>query len=222
MHSALLVGVGGLGCPVLLALAHHVRLTIADSDQVALSNLQRQILYRTSDVGRLKVECATEHLRTRFPDAQIRPLAVDVTASNARDLIDGHNLVIDGTDSFSTKFLLNDHCLDLGVPLIHGAVAGWTGQLMTIARGHACYRCIFEEPPIDPVAATCQGTGVLGAVCGVTGGWMALEALAVLAGRPTLTGTLRVFDARRDTVRDIKPRRRSSCTVHSASEVATW
>jgi len=222
LRSALVVGAGGLGCPLVLSLAPHVRLTVVDPDRVEISNLQRQILYRTADVGRLKVECAAERLTRELSGAAITPLAIRLEASNAADLVAGHDVVIDGSDSFATKFLLNDSCLEQGVPLIHGAVVGWTGHLMTVLRGYACYRCIFEAPPQAPTGASCQDGGVLGALCGVVGGWMAEEALAVLHEQPRLAGTLLVFDARVGTTRHLRPRVRASCPAHSAAEVATW
>jgi adenylyltransferase/sulfurtransferase len=203
-------------------LAGRVQLTVIDSDRVAVSNLQRQILYRSSDLGRPKVECAAEHVRTRHPKAEIEPIVCDLDVANARGLIAQHRVVVDGTDSFASKFLLNDLCLELGVPLVHGAVAGWTGQLMTIGGAGACYRCIFEAAPAAPNGATCQEAGVLGALCGVIGGWMAQEVMAVLAQKPHLAGTLRVFDGRTERTRDVTPRRRASCPAHPASEVATW
>jgi len=184
------------------------------------TNLHRQILYRTEDVGRLKVECAAERLGRRFPAARLATVADGLDAGNAVDLITGHDVVIDGTDSFATKFLLNDICLQLGVPLVHGAAVGWTGQLMTVIAGRACYRCIFEAPPDEE--ATCRDAGIMGALCGVIGGWMAQEAMGVIEGQPRLLGKLRVFDGISGRTRDLSPNRRSSCPAHPDTEVATW
>jgi molybdopterin-synthase adenylyltransferase len=217
-----MVGAGGLGCPALLSLAPYVRLTIVDPDRVDVSNLHRQILYRTRDLGRLKVDCAREQLLHRLPTAMVTPLHARIDSSNGLELIAGHDLVVDGSDSFATKFLLNDLCLQLGTPLVHGAVVGWTGHIMTVVRGHACYRCIFEAPPQAPAATSCQENGVVGAACGVIGAWMAREALATLRNQPSLAGTLLVFDTRTGTSRQVKPRRRLSCPAHAAAEVATW
>jgi molybdopterin-synthase adenylyltransferase len=216
------IGAGGLGCPALLTLGAEVPLTLVDPDRVDMSNLQRQILHRTEDVGRLKVDSAEDALRRRWPGVDIHKVPGRIGEGNARQLIAGHDVVLDGTDSFPTKFLLNDVCLELGVPLVHGGVVGWTGQLMTVLRGHACFRCIFEAAPTPGSESSCQTAGVLGAVCGVIGGLMAEEALAILDGRPALAGTLMVFEARTDTWRRISPRPRASCPAHPASEVATW
>jgi adenylyltransferase/sulfurtransferase len=204
----------------MMALASRLEMTVIDPDCVDLSNLQRQILYRASDVCRLKVECAAERLQARHPSAIVRPLSTRLDQANGLELIASHDVVIDGSDSFATRFLVNDLCLEAGVPLVHGAVLGLTGQLMTVVRGHACYRCIFEAPPDAP--ESCQDAGVLGALCGVIGGWMATEALAAVHHRPSLAGTLRVFDGRSGVSRDIKPRRRGSCPAHLPAEVATW
>jgi adenylyltransferase/sulfurtransferase len=222
LRSALVVGAGGLGCPVLMALAPTVRLTVVDPDRVDESNLHRQILYRSEDAGRFKVECAAERLGRRFPAAPPATVVGRLDAANAVGLITGHDVVIDGTDSFATKFLLNDTCLHLGVPLVHGAAVGWTGQLMTVIEGGACYRCIFEGPPDEQALATCRDAGIMGALCGVIGGWMAQEAMAVIQGQPRLAGKLRVFDAISGRTRDLSPKRRSSCPAHPDTEVATW
>jgi adenylyltransferase/sulfurtransferase len=203
-------------------MAAKVRLTIVDPDHVDVSNLHRQILYRSDDIGLLKVQCAAQRLSSRFPRAAIRTVAARLDPSNALDLIAGHDVVIDGCDSFATKFLLNDTCLQLGIPLVHGAATGWTGQIMTVVGAHACYRCIFEAPPDGRTVTSCQNGGIVGAVCGVVGGWMAEEAERVLEGHPQLGGTLRVYDALTGAIRQLKPNRRSSCPAHIASEVATW
>src|SRR4051812_28316416 len=222
LPSALVIGAGGLGCPVLLALAPRMRVTIVDHDVVEVSNLHRQILYRSADVGRPKVGCAADRIAAQFPGAVIETVHGRVDASNVGALIADHDVVVDGCDSFATKFLLNDACLEVGTPLVHGAVVAWTGQLMTVVAGRACYRCIFEAPPDPEVVPTCQNGGILGAVCGVIGGWMAEEALAVVEGQPRLAGTLRVFDGLSGHTRQLMPKRRPSCSAHSASEVATW
>jgi adenylyltransferase/sulfurtransferase len=214
------IGAGGLGCPVLLGLGAFAELTIVDDDVVDASNLQRQILHRTAGVGRPKSESARDELLRRWPGMQIRAIVARLDATNAEALIGGHDLVIDGTDSFDAKFLLNDSCLALGVPLIHGAAVGWIGQLMTVRAGYACYRCIFEQPPSLDSAASCQQAGILGAVAGVIGGRMAKEALACLAGRPELPGVMLRFDARKGSWRRIAPRPRPDCPAHGQVEAA--
>lgn len=223
MTSALVIGAGGLGCPALLALAPTagLRLTIVDDDRVDESNLQRQILHRSADVGRLKVESARDALWRRWPGAQLELVAARLDADNAASLVTAHDVVLDGSDSFATKFLLNDVCLSSGVPLVHGGVVGLAGQLMTVLDGHACFRCIFEAPPEAGAVGSCREAGILGAVAGVVGGRMAKEALAILDGRPLLAGTLLRFDARTGW-RSSTPRQRPSCPAHATQAGATW
>jgi adenylyltransferase/sulfurtransferase len=212
LRSLLVIGAGGLGCPALLALAPRVdALGIADDDVVDVSNLQRQILHRTADVGRPKVDSARDSLASRWPSLRVDTHRVRVTETNVDALVRQYAAVLDGSDSFATKFLLNDACLRAGVPLVHGGVVGWTGQLMTVVAGHACYRCIFEAPPPDGVAPSCQQAGIIGAVAGVVGALMADEALAILDGQPRLAGTLLVYDALAGTRRRVHARPRPSC-----------
>jgi adenylyltransferase/sulfurtransferase len=219
----LLVGAGGLGCPTLLALGSSgAAITLVDDDRVDVSNLQRQILHRATDVGRLKVDSAAEAMRRRSSANRVAPVALRLDGGNARGLVEGHDVVLDGTDSFETKFLLNDVCLSLEIPLVHAGVVGFAGQLMTVVRGHACFRCIFEAPPEPNTVPTCQDAGILGAVCGVIGGLMAREALAILDGRPQLAGTLLEFDARSNRWRRLSPRARASCPAHESLEAAAW
>ncbi len=215
----LVVGAGGLGCPALWALAPEISarggsITIADDDVVDISNLQRQILHRTADVGRPKAESAKDALARRWPELKVEALQLRVDENSAPDLIARHDLVLDGTDNFAAKFLLNDACVAAGVPLVHGAVVRLGGQLMSVAPGHACYRCLFEAPPPDGAAPSCQEAGVLGAVCGVIGALMAAEALALLDGRPQLAGALLVYDARARERRTIRVRPRPDCPAH--------
>jgi adenylyltransferase/sulfurtransferase len=211
----LVVGAGGLGCPALLelapALAGRGSVTIVDDDRVDRSNLHRQILHRSADVGRHKVDSARDALAARWPTLAILTEATRVDAGNVARLIGAHDLVLDGTDSFAAKFLLNDACVAAGVALVHGAVVGLGGQLMSVLPGHACYRCLFEAPPPEGAAPSCQEAGVLGAVAGVVGALMAKEALAILDGRPALAGALCVYDARTDARRRVAMRPRPSC-----------
>jgi adenylyltransferase/sulfurtransferase len=221
MRSVLVVGAGGLGCPALLALApalaeRDVAITIADDDVVDLSNLQRQILHRTEDVGRAKVDSAKDALERRWPRVQVRTVRARVTAENGARLVAAHDLVLDGTDSLGAKFLLNDLCVAARVPLVHGAVAGLTGQLMSILPGHACFRCLFESEPAGG-APSCQEAGVVGAFAGVIGALMAKEALAIVAGAPALADTLLVVDGASDRRRRVTIRPRPSCALHDFS-----
>lgn len=188
---------GGLGCPAALALGDELSrrgglLVFSDGDIVDLSNLHRQILYRTADVGRRKAEVAAVRLADRFARLELRALPFAVDASIAAELFAEVDVVLDGTDSLDTKFLLSDIAVATGTPLVHGAAVRLGGQLMSIVPGSACLRCVFESPNAE--AASCSADGVLGPVAGVIGARMAIEALAILEGRPALAGALSIFD----------------------------
>lgn len=214
-RRVLVIGAGGLGCPALLALGGRVdAVGIVDDDVVELSNLNRQILHRTEDVGRPKVESARDALARRFPSLQIETVRARVDAGNVTRLINDWPVVIDGTDTFESKFLINDACVRAGVPLVHGAVVRFTGQLMSIVPGSACYRCLFEAPPPPGVTLSCQEAGIIGAFAGVIGALLADEALAILDGAPRLAGTLLVVEGRSDGRRRVAIRPRPGCEAH--------
>jgi adenylyltransferase/sulfurtransferase len=203
--NALVLGVGGLGCPAALALSElrpSLRLTLVDPDLVERSNLPRQILFGDADVGLPKAEVAARKL----PDATARVARFD--AATAGSLLRGVDVVLDGTDDPATRFFANDECLRRGIPLVHGAAIGWTGQVLTVVPGAPCLRCLFEGPPAEP--ETCARAGVLAPLCGLVGAEMARAALAVLDGRPQ-TGVLRRWDARRGTVKPFKLARDPDC-----------
>jgi len=211
----LVIGAGGLGCPALLALAPHVgTLGIVDDDIVELSNLNRQILHRTEDVGHPKVQSARDAVRRRFATANVETLRARVEPDNVDAVVRGWDVVLDGTDSFDAKFLINDGCVRAGIPLVHGGVVRFVGQLMSVVPGSACYRCLFEAPPPRGVAPSCQEAGIVGAFAGVIGALMAEEALAILDGRPRLAGTLLVVDGLEDRRRRITIRQRPGCEAH--------
>ncbi|HEY2747219.1 MAG TPA: HesA/MoeB/ThiF family protein, partial [Polyangia bacterium] len=153
----LVIGAGGLGCPALVALVGRVgTVGIVDDDVVELSNLNRQILHRTEDVGRPKVTSARDALLRRVPGANVETLRARVEPDNADAVVRGWDVVLDGTDSFDAKFLINDACVRAGIPLVHGGVVRFSGQLMSVVPGSACYRCLFEAPPPRGVAPSCQ------------------------------------------------------------------
>jgi molybdopterin/thiamine biosynthesis adenylyltransferase len=209
----LVVGAGGLGAPaaLYLAAAGVGEIAIADADTVALSNLQRQVLYATTDAGRVKVEAAAERLSALNPDIRIVPIATMLTDANARALIAGYDLALDGTDDFATRFAVNAACVAEGVTLVSGAIGRWTGQVGVFA-GRPCYRCLV--PDIPPDAETCAAVGVVGALAGVIGSMMALETLKLLtgAGEP-LTGRLLIYDALAAEVRTVRVGADPECPV---------
>jgi adenylyltransferase/sulfurtransferase len=194
----LIVGAGGLGSPILyyLAAAGVGTLGIADADAVALSDLHRQILYTTPELGRAKVDAAAERLGALNPDVTVVRHHVRVDAGNIDALVAGHNVVIDASDNFTTRYLVNHACWRAGKPLVEGAVLGFTGMVMTIVPPMGpCYRCLYPDPPKDGSAPSTADVGIMGAVPGVMGCLQALEAVKILlaAGSP-LTGRVMFFD----------------------------
>jgi molybdopterin/thiamine biosynthesis adenylyltransferase len=177
----LIVGAGGLGAPaaLYLAAAGVGVLGLVDADAVDLSNLQRQVLYETADIGRRKVEAAAERLGGINPNlaAETHPVMLD--EDNARALVAGYDIVLDGTDDFATRFAVNAACVAEGKLLVSGAIGRWTGQVGVFA-GKPCYRCLVSEIP--PHAETCSAVGVIGALAGVVGSMMALEVVKLIAG----------------------------------------
>lgn len=191
----LMVGAGGLGSPAALYLAAAGVGTIglADPDVVSLSNLQRQVIYAGADVGALKVEAAQARLATLNPHVACALHPVAVTSANAAELVRGYDLVLDGTDDFATRFAVSDACVAEGKTLVSGAIGRWTGQIGVFA-GRPCYRCLVPEIPPD--AETCSAVGVVGALGGVIGSMMAMEAIKLIAGAgEALVGRLMIYDA---------------------------
>ena len=183
----LMVGAGGLGSPaaLYLAAAGIGTLGLVDDDAVSLSNLQRQILFRTSDVGRPKVRAASEALKALNSGVQINVHHTRLDASNVAALIDGYDIVADGSDNFATRFLLNDACFFGKKILVSAAVTEFEGQLATykaFEKNCPCYRCLFPVPPLPGTVPSCSETGVLGAAAGVMGSLQALEILKEAAG----------------------------------------
>ena len=197
--KVLLVGVGGLGSPVALYLAAAGvgTLGLVDGDAVSITNLQRQILHATPDIGHPKVESARQKLLAANPALQLQVHECFLSELNALDLIRPYDMVVDGSDNFATKYLINDACVMLGKPFSMGGISRYSGQLMTHLPGTACYRCLFPQPPAENEVETCASVGVLGSVAGILGSLQATEVIKVLAGvgRP-LTNTLLTFDAR--------------------------
>jgi molybdopterin/thiamine biosynthesis adenylyltransferase len=200
----LLVGAGGLGAPAALYLAAagvgHIGLV--DPDTVSLSNLQRQVLFGVADLDAPKVEVAVRHLAELNPHVAVEPIAERLDDANARALVAAHDLVLDGTDDFATRFAVNAACVAEGKTLVSGAIGRWTGQVGVFA-GRPCYRCLVPEIPPD--AETCAMVGVVGALAGVIGSMMALEAIKLIAhaGEP-LAGRLMIYDALAAEVRTVR------------------
>ncbi len=213
----LVVGVGGLGAPaaLYLAAAGVGTLGLMDSDEVDLSNLQRQVLHFTPDVGRPKVESAAEKLRALNPDVQVVTYRERFRPDNALDILEGFDFVLDATDSFPSKFLIADACHFGGKPYCHAGILRFEGQALTVFPGEtACYRCVFHEPPPDGAVPTCSEAGVLGAVAGLLGVIQAAEALKALIGAgDLLTDRLLVCDVLRMGFRTVRVRRNPRCPL---------
>jgi molybdopterin/thiamine biosynthesis adenylyltransferase len=203
----LIIGAGGLGSPaaLYLAAAGVGTIIIADGDLVELSNLQRQVLHGTGDIGRPKVDSARERMLAINPGVRVVARGEFVTEENIRGMVEGSDFVIDGTDNFNAKYLINDTCLLLGVPFSHGGVLRFRGQTITVKPGESpCFRCIFPDPPADDVAAACSRDGILGFLPGVIGAIQATEAVKCLLGiGELLTGRLLTYDAMRMMFREI-------------------
>ncbi|MGZ6125555.1 MAG: HesA/MoeB/ThiF family protein [Myxococcales bacterium] len=214
MKTAVLIGAGGLGCPAALALAEEkldLRLLIVDPDRVERSNLARQILYGDADLGAFKAEAAARRVGAEARVVRFEPATAAV-------LLRGADVLIDGSDNAETRFFANDEALRRGIPLVHGAALGWSGQLATIVPGRTgCLRCLFERPPDG--APTCAEAGVLAALCGLVGAAMARAAAAVLRGAPD-AGILHRWDARRGTHRTLPLRRDHACAA--CAEAASY
>jgi molybdopterin-synthase adenylyltransferase len=212
----LVVGAGGLGSPIALYLAAAGvgTIGIVHFDRVDLSNLQRQVLHGTADVGRPKIDSARESLERINPDVKIVTLQERLGAENARQVIRGYDFVVEGTDNFPTKFLVNDACVFEGKPFNQGGILRFQGQTMTYEPGHACYRCVYLEAPPKGAVPTCSEAGVLGAVAGMLGTVQAAEVLKYLLGvGETLTDRVLMFDALTMDYRTVRVRKNPRCPI---------
>ncbi|WP_333896581.1 molybdopterin-synthase adenylyltransferase MoeB [Brevundimonas aurantiaca] len=209
----LVVGAGGVGAPaaLYLAAAGVGTLGLIDDDVVALSNLQRQILFATADVGRAKVEAARDRLAGLNPHVAIRTFAERLTPENAARLIADFDLVLDGTDDFATRHTVNAACVAAGKPLVSGALGRWSGQVGVFA-GRPCYQCLTPEVPPD--AETCARVGVVGALAGVIGSMAALETIKWIVGAgQSLQGRLLIYDGLAGTARTVRIAPDPACPV---------
>ena len=215
--SVLIVGAGGLGCPsaLYLAAAGVGTIGLIDEQVVELSNLHRQILHTSADIGRPKSESAKAQLEARQPAVRVVAMSDRLTVANVRTLVRSYDLVLDGSDNFPTRYLVNDGCVLEGRPLVYGGVIEFEGQLMTIVPGtSACLRCVFPEPPAAGAIPSCQEAGVLGSAAGVVGSLMAHEGLKLLLGiGKLLVNRLLVFDGKTSRFREVGVRRDEACAV---------
>ncbi|MEM6636603.1 MAG: HesA/MoeB/ThiF family protein [Pseudomonadota bacterium] len=214
----LVVGAGGLGSPALsyLGAAGVGLIGVIDSDVVENSNLQRQIIHADADIGVPKVFSAQKAIEAQNPFVTVRPYNRRLTADIAEDLIRDYDLVLDGSDNFETRYLVNETCVALGKPLIAAALTQWEGQLSLFdpAGGAPCYSCVFPTPPDPSLVPTCAEAGVLGPLPGVVGAMMAVEAIKEITGAGTsLRGQMAIYDALHGESRRIAIKRRADCTV---------
>ncbi|MGN0330262.1 MAG: HesA/MoeB/ThiF family protein [Kineothrix sp.] len=213
----LILGAGGLGAPaaMYLAAAGVGTIGIADADEVDLSNLQRQVIHTTKDVGKAKVKSAAETMQAINPDVKVHTYRTFVDAGNILDLIEDYDFMIDGTDNFPAKFLINDACVMAGKPFSHAGIIRFKGQLMTYVPGKGpCYRCVFKNPPPKDAVPTCKQAGVIGAMGGVIGSLQAMEAVKYLIGQgDLLTGRLLTYDALKMEFHTIKLPQSCNCAV---------
>jgi adenylyltransferase/sulfurtransferase len=214
------VGAGGLGCPALLYLAAAGvgTLGVIDDDTVELSNLQRQVLHATGSVGLAKTASAAQAITDLNPGVTVVEHAVRLDPGNATDLLRGYHLVVDGSDTFATRYAVSDACTLLGVPHVWGSVLRFDGQASVWWAGHGpCYRCVFPQPPPPDAVPSCDAAGVLGAVCAAIGAVLASETLKLLLGvGDPLLGRLLVHDALRQTWDTVTVRADPACPDHVA------
>ena len=216
--KVLIIGAGGLGAPaaMYLAAAGVGTIGIADADVVDLSNLQRQVIHSTNDLGKPKVESARETMEAINPDVKVVTYHEFISSYNILDIIKDYDFILDGTDNFPAKFLINDACVMAKKPFCHAGIIRFRGQLMTYVPGAGpCYRCVFKNPPPKDAVPTCKQAGVIGAMAGVIGCLQALEAVKFITGAgELLTGKLLTYDALTNNFHTVKlPAHVADCPV---------
>lgn len=215
--SALVIGAGGLGSPVsmYLAAAGVGKIGLADFDNVELTNLHRQILFGTSNIGEPKLEAARRRLHDLNPEIAVETHAAAVTSENALAMFAPYDIIIDGTDNFPTRYLVNDACVLLGKPNVYGSIFRFEGQASVFfAKKGPCYRCLYPEPPPPQLVPSCAEGGVLGVLPGVIGTIQATEAIKLIAGvGEPLIGRLLLFDALNMAFRELRLRKDSRCVI---------
>lgn len=223
--KVLVIGAGGLGspCALYLASAGIGKLGIVDSDKVELNNLQRQIIHSVKEVGALKVDSAKRRINAINQDVEVIPYNIRLTSENILDIIKEYDIIVDGSDNFPTRYLVNDACVMSGKPLSHGGIFRFDGQAITILPGEgACYRCLFPEPPPPGLVPSCQEAGILGAVAGVIGTIQANEVLKFILGLGNLlSGKLLVFNALDSSFRQVKVPKDPKCPVCGKNPTVT-
>ncbi len=224
--SVLCIGAGGLGSPVAmyLAAAGVGRLGLVDFDVVEFSNLQRQLLHGTPDVGRPKTESARDTLARLNPEVEVVRHDLRLTRANALEVLRGYDIVVDGTDNFATRYLTNDACVLLRKPNVYGSIFRWEGQASVFAPhlGAPCYRCLFPEPPPPGTVPSCAEGGVLGVLPGIVGCLQATEAVKLILGKGApLLGRLLLFNALETRFKELKVRRDPACPICGEKPILT-
>ncbi|HEV3482831.1 MAG TPA: molybdopterin-synthase adenylyltransferase MoeB [Candidatus Acidoferrales bacterium] len=213
--KVLCIGTGGLGAPLglYLAAAGVGRIGLVDFDSVDFTNLQRQVLFGTSDVGRPKITAAADRLRNLNPEIQIDAYEAQLTSENALELFKDYDIIVDGTDNFPTRYLVNDACVILGKPNVYGSIFRFEGQITVFGYPDGpCYRCLYPEPPPPGLVPSCAEGGVLGVLPGIVGTIQAAETLKLIIGKgQPLVGRLLLFDALAMKFRELKLRKNPEC-----------
>ncbi|MBI2853624.1 MAG: molybdopterin-synthase adenylyltransferase MoeB [Chloroflexi bacterium] len=214
--KVLVIGAGGLGCPaaLYLAAAGVGKIGIVDFDLVDLSNLQRQVLHHTHDVGRPKVQSASETIHDMNPDVEVVQYREPFTSKNAMDIICGYDMVLDGTDNFPTRYLVNDACVLSNKPNVYGSIYRFEGMASVFLPGKGCYRCLYPVPPPPGSVPSCQEAGVFGVLPGIIGVIQATEAIKLIIGAgDSLCNQLLVYDALEMEFRKVKLAKNKACPV---------
>ncbi len=223
--KVLLIGTGGLGAPLglYLAAAGVGRLGLVDFDVVDFTNLQRQVTFGTEDVGRPKLEAAAERLHSLNPEIEIVTHEAKLASENALEILRDYDIIVDGTDNFPTRYLVNDACVLLGKPNVYGSIFRFEGQATVFALEDApCYRCLYPEPPPPGLVPSCAEGGVLGVLPGIVGAIQANETIKLIIGKgETLKGRLLVFDALKMKFRELRLRKNPDCPVCGAHPTVT-
>ncbi|MFV1950732.1 MAG: molybdopterin-synthase adenylyltransferase MoeB [Nitrospinota bacterium] len=223
--KVLILGAGGLGSPAAyyLAAAGIGTMGIVDFDEVDISNLQRQILHNTADIGRPKVESAKKTIVSLNPDVKVECYREKITSKNIRRIIEGYDIILDGSDNFPTRYLVNDACIISNKINVHGSIFRFEGQVTVFKpKEGPCYRCLYPEPPPAGMVPSCQEAGVLGVLAGIIGTLQAIEALKLILniGKP-LVGSLLLYDSLKTEFRQLKLRQDTECPVCSENPTIT-